>query len=342
MNKILPIFLFILTAFFVNIRAQDVTFSQFYEMPLLQNPALAGVFTGDIRINTAYRDQWASVTVPYRTTALSIEKKFPLKSYNDVVTGGIQMCSDAAGDLRLRRTYLQPMVNYHKSLSDNRDDYLSLAIMGGPVHNQFDPTKMKMADQWRNGIYDPSNPTQQVIDKTGYSYWDASVGLCYSGSFGENNRFYIASGLFHFNKPKIAINSINSNVHLDEKWTINWGLKTILGDEEQLIFYTDLFWEGGARQILAGCMYGREVISDIEESEHVILYIGSFLRFGDALIPVIQFDLKQVNIGLSYDVNISKLRVASNWRGGLELTASYKGFLKIRNSTLDRVRCVRF
>jgi len=44
--------------------AQDIHFSQFFETPLLRNPALAGIFTGDVRIQAVYRTQWASVTVP--------------------------------------------------------------------------------------------------------------------------------------------------------------------------------------------------------------------------------------------------------------------------------------
>ena len=60
------------------------------------------------------------------------------------------------------------------------------------------------------------------------------------------------------------------------------------------------------------------------------------------MITVIKMDFNHMSIWVSDDVNVSKLNVAANWRGGLELTASYRGFLKIRNSTLDRVRCVRF
>jgi hypothetical protein len=47
--------------------AQDISFSQFYDQPLLRNPALAGIFTGDVRFTASYRNQWQSVTIPYRT-----------------------------------------------------------------------------------------------------------------------------------------------------------------------------------------------------------------------------------------------------------------------------------
>lgn len=36
---------------------QDLHFSQFYEAPLLRNPALAGLYEGDVRIQGVYRNQ---------------------------------------------------------------------------------------------------------------------------------------------------------------------------------------------------------------------------------------------------------------------------------------------
>ncbi len=49
--------------------AQDIHFSQFFEAPLLRNPSLAGIFTGDVRVQAVYRDQWNSITDAYRTTS---------------------------------------------------------------------------------------------------------------------------------------------------------------------------------------------------------------------------------------------------------------------------------
>ena len=63
--------------------AQDIGFSQFYDQPLLRNPALAGIFTGDIRLTASYRNQWQSVTEPYRTFGLSSEIKLPVQLFNN-------------------------------------------------------------------------------------------------------------------------------------------------------------------------------------------------------------------------------------------------------------------
>src|SRR5579875_946698 len=97
---------------------QDINFSQFYELPLLRNPALAGTFRGDIRFTSAFRNQWNSVTVPYQTQALGVELKTGVaQNSNDYLSVGIQFTNDVAGDSRLGKTQILPMLTYHKSLS---------------------------------------------------------------------------------------------------------------------------------------------------------------------------------------------------------------------------------
>src|SRR6476659_821913 len=93
--------------------AQDISFSQFYDQPLLRNPALAGIFTGDVRFTASYRNQWQSVTVPYRTFGLSSEVKFPLQVMNlDVTTTlGLQLFRDVAGTSEFSTTQMLPALN---------------------------------------------------------------------------------------------------------------------------------------------------------------------------------------------------------------------------------------
>src|SRR5690606_29014833 len=80
-----------------SINAQDIHFSQFFETPLLRNPALAGIFTGDYRVQLVYRDQWGSVTDGYRTGSLNGEYKLPIGKADDFITVGGQVLFDRAG-----------------------------------------------------------------------------------------------------------------------------------------------------------------------------------------------------------------------------------------------------
>ena len=122
--------------------AQDIHFSQFFEAPLLRNPSLAGIYTGDIRVQAVYRDQWNSVTNAYRTGSLDAEFKMPIGKASDFVTAGMQILYDRAGTIGWTSAHVLPAINYHKSLSADRNRYLSLGFMGGWVNRRFDPSKV--------------------------------------------------------------------------------------------------------------------------------------------------------------------------------------------------------
>ena len=87
-----------------NARTQDIHFSQFFETPLVRNPALAGIFSGDIRVQAVYRNQWNSVTVPYKTGSFNAEYKKPVGRGDDFLTIGGQVLYDKAGTVADRKS----------------------------------------------------------------------------------------------------------------------------------------------------------------------------------------------------------------------------------------------
>ena len=104
MKKRITILLAVLNLIFAfSVQSQDLHLSQFYETPLLRNPALAGIFTGDVRVQAVYRDQWNSVTSGYKTGSLSGEYKVPVGRSDDYVTWGMQLFYDRAGTVSLHK-----------------------------------------------------------------------------------------------------------------------------------------------------------------------------------------------------------------------------------------------
>ncbi len=306
------------------LHAQDFSFSQFYEEPLLRNPALAGVFEGDVRTSGIFRNQWQSVTVPYRTGAASVEVKLPfLKTY--YVTLGMQTTYDEAGDIRLKRTAILPMVNLHVPL-DQSGTYLQGGLMLGAVRNQFDPSKARYGDQWVNGSYDPSNPTAQQFSRTGMNYFDASAGMSLNGNRNESFHYYFGFGVYHWNRPPVAFYSNNDKTsRLETKWTATTGIKMETSANNTLELFADYYTQSGHYQFIGGALYGvilKEVTD--EENNKIAVYAGGLYRYDDALIPVIKLDAYKLSLGLSYDVNVSKLTTASQFRGGFELSLSYR------------------
>ena len=327
----------LLTKFAIS---QDINFSQFYDLPLLRNPSLAGLFSGDIRITSAYRNQWQSVTVPYRTFGLGFEYKKPVsENSDDFFTYGLQLTSDVAGDSKLSRTQVFPVFNYHKSLG-GKNTYISAGIMGGPVMQRFDPSKLTFDDQFVNGAYSASNPTKQIFNATKLTYWDAAAGLCFSGVAGESTRYYIGVGMFHFTQPKVAFQKQN-DISLNHKWVVNAGFAAPITEVNRLIFYADYFMQGGSRQAQGGLMLNHDFVQ-YDEDQKTSISAGMFYRGKDAFMPVVKLDYYQYSLGISYDVNSSKLKSASQYRGAYEVTLAYKAFNNKYNTSANKVKCPLF
>lgn len=305
-----------------NASAQDIHFSQFFEAPLWRNPSLAGIFTGDVRVQAVYRDQWNSVTNAYKTGSINAEYKMHVGKNDDFITAGMQILQDRAGTIGWTSTYVLPAVNYHKSLSTDYNRYLSLGFMGGWVERRFDPSKVTTNSQYDNGGLGENFSTTQ------HSYLDGSVGMSYNSNIGENsnNNFFIGAAYHHFNRPNSSFYR-NINIEIHPKWVFSAGLRLGISDYGYLTVQADRTMQGAFTETVAGAMYGLKLGGDPDNPAYTI-HAGGFLRWDDAFIPVVKLDYNPFSIALSYDANISKLKTSSYGRGGLELSVSYTGFIK--------------
>jgi type IX secretion system PorP/SprF family membrane protein len=316
--------------------SQDIHFSQFFETPLLRNPSLAGIFTGDIRAQAVFRDQWNSVTNAYKTGSLNAEYKMHVGKSQDFVTAGIAILYDKAGTIGLTSTEILPVFNYHKSLSADRNRYLSLGFMGGMVQRRFDPSKVTTNSQY-NGTGIGENFVQSQ-----YTYLDGSAGMSYNSDLDDNpaDNYYIGAAYHHFTKPNSSFYG-NATIELNPKWVFSGGLRFGVSDYAYLIIQADQSMQGSFTETVAGAMYGLKLGQDPDHPDYIING-GAFLRWNDALIPVIKVDYSPFSFALSYDVNISKLKPSSYGRGGFELSVSYIGFLNRDNSSVNFSHCPRF
>jgi len=301
---------------------QDIHFSQFFEAPLWRNPSLSGIFTGDVRVQAVYRDQWNSVTDAYRTGSVNAEYKMPVGKLNDFVTIGIQALYDRAGTIGWTSTHVLPALNYHKSLSGEKNRYLSLGFMGGLVQRRFDPSKMTTNSQYDNG------GLGENLLNTQYSYADGSVGMSYNSDINDQpaNNFYIGAAYHHFNRPRNSFYR-NNTIELHPKWVFSGGLRVGVADYAFITLQADHSRQGGFSETMGGVLYGLKLGEDPDNPAYTI-HAGGFLRWNDALVPVIKLDYAPFSVALSYDVNISKLKPSSYGRGGFEMSVSYIGFLK--------------
>ncbi len=343
LHKILcSLFTITLTTVTVNAFTQDIHFSQFFETPLLRNPALAGIFTGDLRLQAVYRTQWNSVTVPYQTGSLNGEYKLPVGRGNDFLTIGGQILYDKAGTAALSATHILPAINYHKSLSADRNMYLSLGFMGGWVQRRIDRSKITTNSQFDGISFNPGLGDGETFSKPSYSYFDGSVGMTFNTQVGENadNNVYLGLAYHHFNKaPKISFYS-DPRYEMTPKWVVSTGVRMNMTEYAFFTVYGDFSKQGPYSETLAGALYSVKL--DAMDDPRYIIHAGGFIRWKDAIIPVAKLEFKPMTVSVSYDANLSQLRQASRGRGGFELALTYQKSFDRDNSDRESVRCPRF
>lgn len=322
--------------------AQDIHFSQLGETPLLRNPALAGLFSGDVRVQTVFRSQWNSVANPYKTVSTNIEFKLPFGSSDDFLTLGGQVLYDKAGSVDLSATHILPVINYHKSLSAERSMYLSLAAMGGIVQRSIDPSKITTNNQYNGGIYVPGSNTGENIIKPSYRYFDATVGMSFNTQLGDNldDNIYIGAAYHHFNKAKNTSFYTDSRVEVAPKWVMSAGLRTGIDDNSYLTVEADYNSQASYSSTIIGVLVARK-LGDVENPKY-IFHLGTYYRLSDAVIPVIKLEAKPISMSISYDANISQLRSASSGRGGFEFSLAYQKYRNGNYSSVESTKCPKF
>jgi type IX secretion system PorP/SprF family membrane protein len=331
---------FVMAAAFQSACAQDLHFSQFFEAPLLRNPSLAGIFVGDYRVQGVYRDQWNSITNGYRTGSLNAEYKMPVGRSSDFITTGLQCLFDKAGTVGLTTTEFLPALNYHKSLSDEKTMYISLGFMGGIVDKTIDRSKVTTSNQFNSGVFDPAIADGETFPSANIHYWDASVGMSFNTTFGEEqkNSMFVGAAFHHLNRPKN--NFYLNTIELDPKYVFSAGVKINMDDYSYLTLQGDYSVQASFKEAIGGALYSYK-LDDTKDPKYV-LSLGAFMRWQDALIPVIKIDMLPLSVALSYDVNISQLKTVSQGQGGVELSISYIGFLDRQTSSKYKMLCPHF
>lgn len=339
MKKLIIISILILESMLLG--AQDLHFSQIFETPLLRNPALAGLFTGDIRVQSVYRNQWNSVTNPYQTTSLSGEFKKNVGHGNDFVTMGGQVLYDKAGSIAMTTTKILPALNYQKTLSEEKNIYLCLGFMGGLVQRRFDRSKVTTNNQYDGNYFNSNLSDGETFTNTSYSYLDGSAGMSINAQLGEEpmNNFFAGVAYHHFNKAKKLSFYNNNQIEMTPKWVVSGGVRMGISNTSYFTVQGDYSKQGTQQEIIGGALFSWQ-LDDYEDAKYYF-HAGAYMRWKDALIPVAKLECRPLSVSVSYDANISPLKEVSRARGGFEVAITYQ-CAKKDNSSLESVRCPKF
>lgn len=310
----------ILTLLFtISAFSQDIHFSQFNASPLNLNPALAGDFNGGHRITANHRNQWSSITTnPYKTYALSYDMKISTIPVRYAYAGiGLQLNNDRAGDGDFGTTQVKLTPAFHKILSPDSTLIISLGANVTFNQNSVNYNAFYFGNQFNGNQFDSNLPNDEVFSNNSFTYFDFAIGL---KAFYYLNDIPINLGiaLTHLNKPQQSFYD-NEIVELNRKFNIHANCNLDLGKDLYAIPSIAYFNQGRFQELNIGGLFQKS----IDDYNFRNIYFGGWVRASDAGILKIGIDYQNVNIGISYDINFSKLRVASNGQGGIELSLVY-------------------
>lgn len=321
--------------------AQDIHFSQFYETSILRNPSLIGIFPKDYKVSALYRNQWSSISKPYQTGLITAEARVSVnQNISDFISFGILGYYDKAGSIDMQTVTVYPAINYNKVLQEETNSFLSVGFTGGFIQRSYDPGKATFNNQYQNNEFSTYNPSGENLGNPTFSYWDFGTGVTYSSSGGVNNSANYTIGVagYHLATPRTSFMN-DPNIRLGMKWNLNAGLTKQFDEIFSMQLHANYTLQGNYNEIIGGGLIGWNKKDEGTGAINFALYGGAMYRVNDALIPIVKLRYKDLNVAVSYDMNVSKLKAASNLRGGYEICVTKIGWIQDQLSEKARTIC---
>ena len=298
--------------------AQDLHFSQYFNAPLLVNPANTG-FAPDVdyRVGVNYRNQWASlISNPYKTFSVWGDAQlFNDRFENGWVGVGGAILRDVAGSGSLTATRGFGSIAYHQMIGFG--SLLSAGFNVGLVNKRVDLSKLTFDNQWNGKFFDVTTPSGEQFAYNNVTYFDVQAGLNYA--YFPDDKTYINAGFSasHLNRPKESFFSqTTADNRLDIRYTafLNGAFK--LNDEWIINPNAYVSKMGNAWETVLGINANYNLSGDGVTQ----LIGGMYMRNKDAIIPMVGYQLKDFKLTINYDATTSALGAYNQSRGAYELS----------------------
>lgn len=304
-----------------HLHAQDLHFSQFFNTPLSTNPANTGFLpTSDYRLGAHYREQWASIPVPYKT--MSIYGDFQV--LQDLIPsgwfglGGL-ILQDVAGSGNLRSTKAYASVAYHQMLGNT--SLLSAGFNLGFASKRINAANLRFGDMWDGKFF--NGPTSEILVNNSVNYLDIQTGLNYALFPSENIYFHLGASIHHLNKPVESFFSATANNDNIVKPRFIYFADAVIKPNELVIVSPGIYYthQAKASEFVGGLHLNYNVSGNGQQQ----LILGAYMRPGDAVIPMVGYQWGNFRFSFSYDATTSSLKNFNNGMGASEMYMQYNG-----------------
>jgi type IX secretion system PorP/SprF family membrane protein len=304
--------IFALTLFLFTrerVAAQDIQYSQFYNVPMYQNPAFAGSAHAT-RVTLHQRLQWPALDARYTTSMVSVDHFFA--NYNSGV--GLMVQKDYQGGNNISSTEVHGLYSYELPVS--REVSIRAGLDVGYV-SRFTNYNVTVPQQFNsNGqILNHVNPYADYPNKKGYV--DVS-----SGGLVYTKQWWVGLAANHLDAPNQSpIASAPSRLPM--KFSLTGGYKIPLihkkymayMEEETEVSITPTFHyksQGKSDQLDLGAYirYSQFLVGGWYRGipvKHYKSLQGQKLQNNESIVAMVGMKIQSLSVTYSYDIVISRL-----------------------------------
>lgn len=278
--------------------AQEPFPTQIAYFSVVRNPALTGLSISDLQCIFNYQNQNKKILVPYRSLQTEIVSRYRLQNSNDGFSIGAFIKYDEAGSNQLKSAQFLPVINFHKSLSDIQESYLSFAFIPGIYKTQLDVNTLPTIQQYNPSPFILSSPELQMAKPISSNYINFSTGLSFYTAINQSLSFYTGIALFHFSQNMLKQNTIIPNQK--RTWVLNSGIKW-KNNAYSLELLADLRIYKTEKTIYTAVIIGLPIWKN-PFKDAIALNIGAYYNSKSMLSPNVSISMPYFSFGISYEL----------------------------------------
>lgn len=317
---------------FHQISAQDVHFSQTDFSPLTLNPALAGA-SATFNGVAMYRSQYGSFATPYKTFLGSFDGRLSagVKNSNGVLGGGLSFYNDRMGDGFFNQTTIG--LNLAYSLKVSRFNKVALGLNSTFGQCAANPGAGQWGSQYDGMAFNPNIASGENFYRQSFSYFDLGVGAVYTYQTDvasitnvPDKGISVGFAAYHVNNPRYSFyNSSIQNLAVRYSFftNANWGIDRTNGVLQPAIYFQR---QKKSNELLYGVSYKQliqKASTETDKIKEIAFSLGLFSRLKDAIVVKSMVFYGPFSTGFAYDINVSRLSLVSNFKGGFEIFVRY-------------------
>ncbi|WP_248722787.1 PorP/SprF family type IX secretion system membrane protein [Seonamhaeicola sp. ML3] len=310
--------------FFIQAKAQDPIFSQYYQVPETLNPGFSG-FENASYFGLIHRTQWPNL-------GLRVDTDYVFFNTWVERIGGLGISILNQHENSTKYNHLQGNVNYAYHVRLANEWYFRPAIEVGFGTKSFNFSNLVLSDQI-NIASESINPSSSDVfamnANRNVSFFDFAVGFVFDKkNTSRNTDLWLGASIKHLNRPNISFVE-NNNLPLDIFYSIHAAYKFPYFDYNDIMISANYMQQGEFNRLditsmikLEKLFLGATAVTNPAKNSnnsHLLTSINAFAGL----------ELEQLRFGFSYDFNTSNI---GRTDGVYEISITYlSGCLICRN-----------